>query len=277
MGHGKDQQIMDSEKEEKKPEAETQAEAEVDESAQTPGEEAGTAVPSEWEELKERLGTMLAKNGKPVAIALALVLLAAAGGTAYQRYARSKVVRASTDLFSARSLQDLEIVARRYPSTPSASLALLRIAKGYYDIGNYTMAVAKYDEFLAKYPQHELVLSAELGRIHCFEARGQSEEALAGYTSFASRNVGHYLVPMAVFGQGRCLEHLGRGVEARTVYEDFIAANAGSAWTQRAEQLLAALTKKLATTNALPAAAAGPAAGWEIPSLALPVTPAPAQ
>jgi TolA-binding protein len=141
---------------------------------------------------------------------------------------------------------------------------MLKLAKAHFDSGAYEPAMGKYVEFGTKFPKHPWAAVAELGKIHCQEAIGQTEQALAGFSAFVEQHPGHFLKSEAVFGRGRCLETLGRLSEAKAVYEDFIAANPDSGWVSRAEELLEQVKRKLgesagsvalqaATTNAVAA------------------------
>ena len=176
------------------------------------------------------------------------ILIAAAIGIAIYRYYGSSMAskqEAVEKLFSAKSTQDLELLLKNNPSSQISPLALLKLAKVQFNSGNYDMALSKYVEFKTKYADHELADAAEMGKLHCMEARSQTQEALAGFTAFASTKTNHFLYAEAVMGQARCLEQQGRQKEAVAVYEDFIAAHPDSVWSSKIEDLLAALKKKL--------------------------------
>lgn len=144
----------------------------------------------------------------------------------------------------AKNIGDLEKVVSLYESTPSAPIALLTVSKAYFDQGDYDMALTKYMDFIKKYPKHLLKPAAELGRIHCIEARMQYQEALDEFVDFQNLYPDHFLKNQAFFGQTRCLEEMGRLDEARILYEDFIVANPDSPWLSRAEESLKMLKKK---------------------------------
>lgn len=184
------------------------------------------------------------RHGKPLAAGLGVGIALLVGLTAYRGCGEKATERASMMLASARTLHDLDTLLGDYPSTPAAPLALLRLAKGYYDGGNYNLAMEKYSEFERKYPDHPMVRGAALGKIHCVEARGQWREAEAGFRAFAQDHPDHFLTPLALFGRARCLEAMNRFDEARVVYEDFIASRPDSPWTPRAEEAMAAARKK---------------------------------
>jgi tetratricopeptide (TPR) repeat protein len=106
--------------------------------------------------------------------------------------------------------------------------------------------LSRYDEFLQRYANHPWTVTAELGRLHCLEAKGQFQEAADGFGAFADMHGEHYQVPLALFGKARCLEQLQRLEDAKAVYEDFIAANPDSRWVPRVEEMLEALGLRLA-------------------------------
>jgi tetratricopeptide (TPR) repeat protein len=203
---------------------------------------------------------------------LTLVLLVAI--TAFiviRKRAEAKITEASIRLARAQTLADLETLGADYASTPIAPFALLKEAKAHFTSGNYNMARNKYREFEERFPGHDFILFAELGKLHCMEAVAQLEDALSGYDAFASANPDHYLTPQAIFGKGRCLEQLGRMEDARVVYEDFVNDNEESPWIGNAEEMLQRVTAKIARGETT-ASIATPNVG-QIPSfLAMPQT-----
>src|ERR1035437_5386000 len=91
--------------------------------------------------------SLLRTHGIPVAIGVCIVI-AVFLALAYRRTSAEKRTRdASNMLASAKTVQDLSVVADQYSSTPAAPLALLKLAKSYFDSGNYNMAIAKYNDF----------------------------------------------------------------------------------------------------------------------------------
>lgn len=200
----------------------------------------------------EQIKTWLRKHAShAVTIVLGVMIVITALNMLRSRSAR-RAVEANRRLSSAQSVTELESVVRDFEKTGAAPLALLSLAKQHFDNGNYEAALSQYDQFLVKWPKHDMKTTAVLGRIFCIEARGQREsleEAAAAFATFATDNPGHYLAPQAIFGQARCLEQLDRPEEARAIYEDFIAANPDNLWSTRAEELLASIQRRLKRTN----------------------------
>jgi len=185
------------------------------------------------------------KHRMPVLVGLCVVVAVIVAVPLSRSRREAKIHDAMAALGKARTAQDLESLVGKYPSTPAATLAALRLAKTYYNTGSYELALAQYTEFLGRNAEHEMAPAAEMGRIHCVEAMGQTEAALADFATFAGKDPSHYLVPQAVFGQGRCLEQLNRHEEAKALYGDFVLRNPESGWLARAEELLENVRRKI--------------------------------
>jgi len=188
---------------------------------------------------------LLKRHGTAVGTAL-LVAAIILGGSLWIRKSRARAAQRASVMYSAaKSVQDLENLLGRYPRSKVAPLALFRLGKMHFDAGSYDMALEQYDAFLQKHGEHLMAPAAEMGRLHCLEARGQYQEAMEGYTRFARERATHFRVPMAVLGRARCAEQLGRPEEARTLYEDFMAQDADGKWTGTLEPLVEGLKRRI--------------------------------
>jgi predicted negative regulator of RcsB-dependent stress response len=196
----------------------------------------------EEHEVKEVVG-FLKRYGKLIGtgILAATVTVIASKGCA--SYKASRLVKAEQALMSARTPQQLEEVVNQYGSTPSAPVALLNLAKTYFNIGETAQARVQYERFIKKYKKHDLRPVAELGLAYCTEADGDFNGAAAQFADFSGKHSGSYLHPMAVLSISRCMEQAGRIDEARIVLEDFLAENAGTAWAGSAEGALKQLNE----------------------------------
>ena len=193
----------------------------------------------------QSLRQFVRQHGRTLTIGLCVAVVAVAVPTAYRSHRNARNRQASLMLSSGDKIQDLEALVEKYPSVPAVALAMLKLAKAYYDNGDYEASLTKYAEFEEEFPDHPMRAAAELGKVHCMEGQRQMEKALLGFISFAEKHPGHFLTPQASFGQGRCLEQMGRLTEAKAVYEDFIAGEANSAWIPRAEELLESVDREL--------------------------------
>ena len=201
-------------------------------------------APPQPEEIQD-IRNYFRENGVKLLVMAGVVAVLVIGVWMYKERKKQSIVVASQILSAAKTPKDLETIVSSHASTPYAPLAMLKLAKNYFNAGDYDRAMAQYAEFKQKYPQHPMADGAELDRVYCVEAKGQTEEALKGFASFAESHTNHFLAPQSMFGQARCLEQLGRHPEARTIYEDFIAAHPDSGWVSKAEELLALNTRKL--------------------------------
>ena len=207
-------------------------------------EAAPEAATPEQETRKDGMAA-LREHLTEVALGLSAVLIVAIGVTLYQSRKQSSLERSFQMLSVAQSGQQLSEIVQQYPSTPAAQVAMLTMAKAYYDGGNYNQASVTYSDFEKKYPKHYMLAAARLGRIHCTEALGMTEEALNQYSGFVTENTNSFVRAEAIMGKGRCLQQLGRLAEAKALYEEFVAANPDSAWTQHAETMLADVTRDM--------------------------------
>ncbi len=180
--------------------------------------------------------------------AVLVVLIALAAVHMLKNRRESRMAEASQRLAAAQSASDLEAIIADFRTSDIAPLAHIALAKVNFENGDYDLALSQYDDFLKKWPKHDMKTTAQLGRIVCIESRGQApalQEASAAFAAFATENKGHFLAPQAILGQARCLEQLGDLEQARTVYEDFIANHPDNPWIVRAEELLANLQRRL--------------------------------
>lgn len=178
------------------------------------------------------------KYGTWIITGMCIGLVIIAGTKLYRNNAKKHMESASKALMEARTSRDIEAIMENYGETPTAPLALLRLAKTYYDAENFDVAMNRYELFKTEYPEHEFLPIAELGEIHCIEAKQLLNEALQRFESFAVTYPDSFLKIQAVLGKARCLKDLGRISEARAVYEDLMVANPQGRWVSMIEDIL---------------------------------------
>lgn len=187
----------------------------------------------------------VSEYGRTLAIALLVAAVVIVGLTWYRGQNRAAEEKAFEMLNMASDVRQLEEIRSRYSSTLAGQMAALGLGKVHYDNGNYSAAITCYSDFEKKHPDHAMVGIATVGKLHCLEATGQSEEALAGYTAFASNHPTHFLVADATIGKARVLEQMGRLKEAKIIYEDFIASHPKSPRLHQVEASLTQVQQKL--------------------------------
>jgi outer membrane protein assembly factor BamD (BamD/ComL family) len=74
-----------------------------------------------------------------------------------------------------QSIASMQKVLDKYPDSPEAPKSLFKIGFTYENmVKDITLAKKRYDEFIAKYPNHELALSVKVSLEHL----GESDEEL---------------------------------------------------------------------------------------------------
>jgi predicted negative regulator of RcsB-dependent stress response len=177
----------------------------------------------------------LKQHGVAIVLGVAIAIGGFVGLSAWQNSAKAKEQTAADLLANSQSIPQFQEIVATYGETKSAPLAMLSLAAGYFDQGQFDLARHTFIQFQTAHPDHPMRPVADLGVAQAQEAAGQLAEALDGYDTYLRLHAEHYLNPAASFGKARVLEALGRFDDARAVYEDFIAANPDSRWTQRAE------------------------------------------
>lgn len=198
----------------------------------------------EQQEVKEVLN-FITKYAKPTAI----VVIAVCAFFLVDRYFKSsrlqKETKADAALLQASSASDYQAILDDYGSTPSASLALMGLARKTFNAGQFEEADALYGKFIKKYGKHEMAVQAEFNQITCREAQGQIGDAHLLYGEFVKEHKDSYLAPLAMIAQARCLESLSLLADAKQVYEDLVFSYPGSSWAQMAEANLTVVENKL--------------------------------
>jgi TolA-binding protein len=205
----------------------------------------GTPAPAAPHPEIARVRQLWDTHGRYLATGAAVAALVILGVVWFSGRGRSAEQTAAEMLDVAQNTGQLDEIRSQYPSTVSAQIASLILAKAQYDSGNYNAAMNLYAEFEKGNPNHPMLPIAKLGRVHCLDASGLTEEALAGYTAFVAANPDHFLAPDALFGQARTLGQLGRWPEAKIVYEDFIVAHPDSARVRDAQVELRSIEEKM--------------------------------
>lgn len=203
----------------------------------------------------EALKAWVARHGSHAVTAVLAVLIVMAAMHLVSARASQREAEANQRLAAAQSAGDFEGILADFAKSDVAPLARLALAKLNFDNANFEAALSQYDQFLAQWPGHAMSKTAVLGRVFCIEARGHSDalkEAAAAFAAFAAANPDDFLAPQAQFGQARCLEQLGELAQARAIYEDFITSHPASPWTLRAEELLAALQRRISRATPQP-------------------------
>lgn len=184
------------------------------------------------------------QNGASLLTTLTVVVIALAGSAYYLRLRSSRLAAASAALGDEPSVANLETAAGRYGGTRVGPLVRIRLAKSYFDAGQYAEALGEYDKVIARDGKHSLAAAiAAVGRAHALEALQRTDEALAAYVAFAKADPAHFLAPQAILGQARCLAIAGRKAEAKDLLDRLMVSHAQTPWEEIAKNLAGAIDR----------------------------------
>lgn len=155
-----------------------------------------------WEKDGKRLVTY-------VAVAAVLVL-AYRGFVAHKASVR---VAASAALVNSYTTEELEESVARFSGTPTEGALKLRLAKSYFDRGNYSAALEQYEALIGSAPAGFEAIP-QVGRAQALEATGNYEGAISAYDKFVEENPAHYLTLTAKLGAARSIALIGDKAKA---------------------------------------------------------------
>lgn len=148
------------------------------------------------------------KDGKQIVICLAAALVAFGAFKGCQAHRESVKIAASDALVSAYTTEEIESAVSKFGDETAGGALKLRLAKSYFDAGNYEAALAQYED-AAKGEIKGFEAIPVVGKAQCLEALGKTDDALAAFDAFAAENPKHYLTLTAQLGGARCLAAKG--------------------------------------------------------------------
>ncbi|HEY0722941.1 MAG TPA: tetratricopeptide repeat protein, partial [Pyrinomonadaceae bacterium] len=125
---------------------------------------------------------------RPIMLGLvaALVVLAVFG--AYRLYTVRRDKAAATLLASARSADDFQKVIADYSGAPAAPSAALLLANEQRKAQKFAEANTTLQEFIKRYPKHQLITTAKMAVAANLESLGKADEALETYRRIAAEH-----------------------------------------------------------------------------------------
>lgn len=167
------------------------------------------------------------KGPKHVTIA-AVILGIVAVIVGINAYRQHQVQAANIALAQAQVTDDYQILVDSNASQP-AKLAQLLLARSYYDSAAYEDALSVYEAYLAKPVAPEFDDIAKLGRAHCLEALGRTDEAMTAVKDFiAANDKSNYLYATAVIAQARLTALAGDKTAAIEILKPYTDAAEGT-------------------------------------------------
>jgi len=190
------------------------------------------------------------ENRKGIFAAIVLILVLSCAGVWWWQAREARESQASALLIEATGPADWQKIADTYAGTPSAPLALMRLAQASRDKSEWDASLSLTDRFIREYPRHPFFPAMQLARAQTLEAAGRTDEALRAYEAIQSAKPSHPLIGAAVLGLARIHEAKGNLTAARNVLSDFLARDRASVYTAEASQKLKSLPEAPAAAQA---------------------------
>ena len=184
-------------------------------------------------------------KGKDHLMTAAIALVVAIAVIAIVRYRDSQNAEASYALTGADGVESLEGLSAKYSRTAVAPVISLRLAKAYYDAGQYEQAAETFGAFARKNRRHVLAPQGRLGQATSLEALASAtagggtdelSQARDIYIELASDRKSPVYAE-AVMGQARCLAALGDKAAAGDLLDRLAIDMKDTRWESAAEAL----------------------------------------
>lgn len=175
-------------------------------------------------------------KGKDQLLTAAIALVAVIAVMAVVKFRDNQNAEASFALTGAEGIESLEGLNAKYGRTAVAPVISLRLAKAYYDAGNFAEAANTYQAFSKKNRKHILAPQAKLGYAASLEAEQKFDDAKAAYADLA-KDTSSVVYPEAIMGQARCLAAQGEKSAATDLLDRLMIDKKDTRWEGMAENL----------------------------------------
>lgn len=199
------------------------------------------AIPA-WEQFLE-------KHFKLLLVVCGVLVLALLGYGTVKYLSHQKALAAGAEFASAKTIEDCDIVAQKYPGTAAAGNALLLKADLLWDQNKKDTALSVLREFVSKHAKHPLYPYGLLAFASKLESLGERDEAKAVFERVINEFGTSDLAPLAQLRLGDLLWAQGKEDEAKKAYEALPSKfpNAENAFVTQSETRLNWIAAKLPT------------------------------
>lgn len=195
-----------------------------------------TPVPANIPEELAPVYEWLAENGRSLAYQLAVVALVAIAAIAFTRSRAAKLESASAALLTTTDVVGLEDLNGRFGGTKLGPMIRLRLARAYYDAGQFDSAKDAYAQFVKRNSRHPLASEAKLGLAASEEALREFQQAIADYKSIDAPACSPVAV-MAKMGEARATAAAGDKAAAKTLMAALAEEVKGTSWEDAVERM----------------------------------------
>lgn len=134
--------------------------------------------------------------------------IAVGGYYGVKKYVADRRAAASEAVADAGTTDEIEDAAAKYKGAKVSGVLNLRLAKSYFDAGNYEGALEVYTSLEGQAPDGFAGVPA-VGKAQCLEALGKFDDAAKAFDAFAEANPASYLALTAKLGAARCIAQSG--------------------------------------------------------------------
>jgi predicted negative regulator of RcsB-dependent stress response len=195
-----------------------------------------TPVPANIPEELAPVYEWLVENGRSLAYQLAVIVLVVVVAIAFTRSRAAKLENASAALLSTTDVVGLEELNGRFGGTKIGPLIRLRLARAYYDAGQFDSAKEAYAKFAKRNSKHQLTPQARLGLAASEEALREFQQAIADYRA-VDAPAGSPVAVMARMGEARATAAAGDKVAAKVLIDALVADTKDTAWESVVERM----------------------------------------
>ncbi len=185
-------------------------------------------------------------KGKDQLLVAAIVLVVGIVAFSIFKYRNAQNAEASFALTGAEGVESLEGLNAKYGRTAVAPVISLRLARAYFDAGDYEKAAETFETFAKKNRKHVLAPQGRLGQAVSLEglASRASGEEVTGYLSKArdiyielAEDTKSPVYAEAMMGNARCLAMMGDKSAASDILDRLVIDVKDTQWEQKAESL----------------------------------------
>jgi TolA-binding protein len=163
------------------------------------------------------------KNKTAILGGIVLVVVAAIAAVSWVLYFNAQRLAAQKLLSEASDIAAFQAVVEKYPKSPAAADALLRIAAAEREAGDTAKSTAAFQKFLDLFPDHSLAGGALLGIGQNQEASGDADSAIATYQQVVTGYPQSYAAPFAAYSEAEILLRRFQRDEARRSYNMIVS------------------------------------------------------
>jgi len=197
--------------------------------------------PTDEPRLVDESSSWLEENQKIIFASIALILLISSAGVWWWQGRQAKESQAASLLLKATETTSWQQIADEFAGTPSAPLALMRLAGEAREKSDWENALVPLDRFIREYPRHAFFPAVQLSQAQILEAAGKQDEAFSAYEKIHQAKPVHLYSGAAVLGLARIQQAKGNLTAARNLLSDFLATERASVFATEASQALKAL------------------------------------